>query len=119
MHEVANNGVLRGIVWPVYIGCALAGTTPPFSIDEPHNGGYERGVIHWEPTDIDEIVGRARIILAPGTYTHFCFFKHPTSPHACGVAPMDFPITARELVMLDVYPIRNADLALSKGGNVR
>jgi hypothetical protein len=100
-------------VWPVYIGAALEGATPPFSINEPHNGGYERGQIHWYPTSFGVIQGRARILCPPGIYTHFVYFKHPTKPEACGVTKMDMPFVCSEpLTYLDVDPICNADMSL-------
>lgn len=107
-------GTLSAVVWPIYIGAALEGTTPPFSCEEPHNGGYERGQIIWTPVSDDrQVIGRARIVLPPGTYTHFVYFLHPSRPQACGVAKMDHPFTCTEPVTyLDVDPIVNADMAL-------
>ena len=104
------------VVWPVYIGAALAGSTPPFTLAEPHNGGYERGTIVWTPVpDERQVIGRARILLPPGTYTHFLYFHHPSKPQVCGVAQMDHPLVCTEpLTILDVDPILNQDLQLAK-----
>jgi hypothetical protein len=112
---MAGVGKLTMTVWPAYIGAALEGATPPFSINEPHNGGYERGQIHWYPAKDGMIVGRARVLCPPGVYTHFVYFKHPTLPQACGVAKMAHSIRFTEpLTVLDVDPIVNSDLALSR-----
>lgn len=109
------DGTLSVVVWPVYIGAALAGATPPFTVNEPHNGGYQRGMIHWSPVDdARQVIGRARIVCPAGTYTHFVYFWHPTRPQACGVVQMDHPLTFTEPVnILDVDPIVNNDLQLA------
>jgi len=108
------DGTLSFVVWPVYIGAALEGTTPPFSIDEPINGGYQRGTILWTPVDDRrQVIGRARILLPAGTYTHFVYFHHPTKRQACGVMQMDHPFVCTELTVLDVDPIENQDLQLA------
>jgi hypothetical protein len=104
-------GKLSMVVWPAYIGVALEGTTPPFSANEPHDGGYERGQIHWYPSGLT-VQGRAKVLCPPGTYTHFVYFKHPVLGPACGVSKMDYPITFRVLTILDVDPIVNTDLSL-------
>ena len=108
-------GTFGAVVWPVYIGAALAGSTPPFTINEPHNGGYERGQITWTAVpDGRQVVGRARILLPPGTYDWFTYHHHPTRPQMCGVAKMDFPLVCTEpLTVLDVDPILNNDLQLA------
>ena len=115
-----NEGTLGAIVWPTYIGVACEGVTPPFSCDEPHNGGYQRGQIIWTPVNDDrQVIGRARIMCPPGTYTHFVYFKHPSRPQACGVAKMAHPIRCTEpLTALDVDPIINDDLRLSRLGGI-
>ena len=93
---MAGDGKLAVVVWPAYIGAALEGATPPFAVNEPHNGGYQRGQIHWYPVlDDRQVVGRARLTLPPGTYTHFVYFKHPTRPQPCGVAKMAHPWCSR------------------------
>jgi len=109
------------VVWPVYIGAALEGTTPPFSINEPQTLDYRRGQIDWHPATPEElkngwgeVVGRAKILCTPGTYTHFAYFRHPHKSDAMGVMQMDHPTTFTELTILDVYPIVNTDLQLSK-----
>jgi hypothetical protein len=108
-------GTLKGVVWPVYIGAALEGPLPPHSCDEPHNGGYQRGTITWEPVpDSRQLVGRARILLPAGFYTHFVFFTHPSKPQACGVTKMAHPMDLRNpLTYVDIYPIENNSLHLS------
>jgi hypothetical protein len=111
------DGTLSVIMWPVYIGIARAGVTPPFSIDEPHNGGYQRGQITWTPVpppDPRQVIGRARILCPPGEYTHFVYFHHPTKPKACGVAQLPHPIRFEVFTTLDVYPIENQDLQLAR-----
>ena len=110
-----SDGKLRMVVWPSHIGVALEGATPPFSINEPHNGGYQRGQIMWEPRGLNDIVGRAIIPCPPGDYTHFVYFKHPTKPQACGVVKMEHLLRVTDsLMMLEVYPIVNSDLALQE-----
>jgi hypothetical protein len=111
---VSGHGRLGVTVWPVYIGCSLTGSTPPWAIAEPHNGGYERGTILWTPVpDARQVIGRARILLPPGVYTHFLYFHHPVGGKCCGVAKMDFPLHCTEPVtVLDIDPIVNNDLAL-------
>jgi hypothetical protein len=109
-----NEGVLKAVVWPVYIGAALEGTTPPFSINEPHNGGYMRGQIHWKP-ESGTVIGSAEIYCPAGTYTHFVYFMHPTKPIACGVMKMDHPVIFTEpLNVLEVHRICNGDSELAK-----
>jgi hypothetical protein len=107
-------GTLGVVVWPVYIGAAMEGATPPFHVNEPHNGGYRRGTIAWIPVpDSRQVIGRARILVPPGVYTHFVYFHHPVAGQCCGVAKMDFPVHCTEpLTVLDVDPIVNSDLAL-------
>ena len=111
-----NDGVLSAVVWPTYVGVAMEGCTPPFSINEPINGGYQRGQIQWTPVpDERQVIGRARIIVPPGTFTHYVYFRHPSKPQACGVMKMDHPFRCTEITTLDLDPICNGDLALMKG----
>lgn len=107
-------GTFSVLVWPVYIGAALEGTTPPFTVAEPHNGGYQRGTILWTPVpDERQVIGRAQILLPPGVYTHFVYFHHPTRPKTCGVTKMEHPLYCTEpLTILDVDPIVNPDLMM-------
>lgn len=117
---LGNEITLRGIIWPTYIGLALEGTTPPFSINEPHNGGYQRGQIIWTPVpDERQVIGRARIMCPAGDYTHFVYFRHPTRPQACGVVKMAHPVRFTEPInAVDVDPIVNSDLVLSQMKNI-
>ena len=112
---MSGQGRLAVTVWPVYIGAAMAGATPPFTINEPHNGGYQRGTIIWTPVpDARQVIGRARITLPPGTYDWFLYFHHPTRPQLCGMVQMDHPLYCTEpLTYLDVDPIINNDLRLA------
>jgi hypothetical protein len=112
---MSGQGAFGAVVWPVYIGAAMAGATPPFTISEPHNGGYERGQILWVPVpDARQVIGRARLILPPGIYTHFLYFHHPTRSQTCGVVQMDHPLRCTQpLTVLDVDPIINNDLQLA------
>ena len=113
---MSGAGRLAVVVWPIYIGAALVGATPPFTaLSEPHNGGYERGQIVWTPVpDARQVIGRARITLPPGTYTHFLYFHHPVRPQLCGVVQMDHPLVCTQpLTYLDVDPIVNNDLQLA------
>jgi hypothetical protein len=113
---MSGEGSLGITIWPVYIGAALVDSTPPFTISEPHDGGYGRGQIIWTPVpDARQVIGRARIMLPPGTYTHFLYFHHPTRPQACGVMQMDHPLVCTEPVtILDVDPIVNNDMQLAR-----
>lgn len=112
-----GEGVLSTVVWPSYVGVALAGVTPPFSIDEPINSGYQRGQILWTPVNDDrQVVGRATILVPAGEYTHFVYFRHPSRPQACGVARMEHPLRlSAVLTSLVVDPIVNGDMQLMKG----
>lgn len=108
-------GTLSFVVWPVYVGvCNAELGTPPLFVDEPINDEvYERGQITWAYEN-EKIVGRARVIVPMGFYTHLLYFQHPTKPELTGITKMLHPIRMTEIVnVIDVYPIVNDDTALN------
>lgn len=116
--DFGNEGVLSVIVWPTYIGVSEGFNGV---ITEPiGHPDYERGQIMWTPVDDErQVIGRARILCPPGTYTHFLYFQHPTARKLCGFIQMDHPAYFSEKVtVLDVDPIVNHDLRLAHAPTV-
>jgi hypothetical protein len=118
--QSGGNGELAFTVWPAYLGLVNANLgTPPFSVSEPSNDPvYKRGQIYWEYRSVDglpdRILGRARIIVPAGEYTHFAFFHHPTDMRVAGLRKLDHPIRYyEEENAVDVDPIYNEDLQLN------
>jgi hypothetical protein len=110
---MTNEGVLSFIVWPTYIGVAYGvNGTAAEPIGHPD---YERGQITWTPVpDERQVIGRARILCPPGTYTHFVYYQHPTAMRLVGVVQMDHPVTFIAAAnVMDVDPILNNDLGLT------
>lgn len=110
-------GKLHMTVWPAYIGaCNAQLGMPPFTIVEPIDDPvYQRGQIIWTPVkDERQIIGRGRITLPPGRYTHYLYFQHPCKQELSGITKMPHDIVFTERVnILDVDPIINTDLALN------
>lgn len=111
----SGEGTLGLIVWPAYIGAVNAELgLPPFALAEPEVGEeYQRGQINWGYRD-GQIVGRARVLLPAGRFTHWVYFQHPTDRAITGVKKMPHDLVfklARNIV--DVDPIVNDDLALN------
>ena len=108
-----GDGVLTVVVWPTYVGVAngINGTAAE-PIGHPN---YERGQITWTPVEDErQVIGRARILCPPGTYTHFVYYQHPTQMRLVGATQMDYPITFTAANnVLDVDPIENHDLQLA------
>jgi hypothetical protein len=108
-----NEGVLSVVVWPTYIGVAHGING---SVAEPiGHPDYERGQIAWTPVPDDrQVIGQARILCPPGTYTHFVYYLHPTQMRVVGFTRMDHPVVFTEATnVLDVGPIENHDLRLA------
>jgi hypothetical protein len=114
---VSGVGKLTAIIWPVYIGAGMVGTTPPITLNEPIGDPvYERGQIMWTPvSDWRQVIGRARIMCPPGEYNYFLYFMHPKESNIVGVMKMDHPVRFTDPInSLDVDPIVNSDLELNK-----
>ena len=107
-------GKVKFIVWPAYIGvCSAHLGTPPFALGEPSDDpNYERGQIDWREEN-GLILGRARIIVPQGVYTHFVYFQHPTARHITGATRMPHPLRmTHQRNVIDVDPITNEDYSL-------
>lgn len=116
--ESGIEGTLTIITWPAYIGaCNAQLGMPPFTIAEPIDDPvYERGQIFWTPVDDErQLIGRGRIILPPGHYTHYVYFQHPRKQEVLtGIAKMPHDVVFTEpRNVLDVDPIINTDLMLN------
>lgn len=107
-----NEGILSVVVWPTYVGVAegINGT----AAEPVGHPDYQRGQIIWTPVaDARQVIGRARILCPPGTYTHFVYYQHPTETRLVGFIQMDHPTTFTRQTVLDVDPIVNNDLQLA------
>lgn len=98
-----NHGRLAIAVWPVYLG--LAEATSESILREPtEHLDYERGRIDW--FDTANGLGRARVYLPKGQYTHFVFCTGPRE-NVIGVEQMAHPLLFDRSGYVDVDPIRN------------
>ena len=106
--------ILSAEVWPTHVGFAngdpgrgkQASGEPVFSID------YERGQIQWTAMPGGEIVGRARVLVPPGEYTHMLYLHGPGSlPMMCGSRQLPQLVVFHESGFIDVDPICYGDWA--------
>jgi hypothetical protein len=115
--ESGIEGTLVIVTWPAYIGACDANLgMPPFTLSEPIDDPvYERGQIFWTPVNDDrQVIGRGRIILPPGRYTHYIYFQHPRKQELTGIAKMPYDVIfTQPRNILDVDPIINTDLNLN------
>lgn len=101
---LVNHGKLSVIVWPIYLG--LAEAQGEQMIREPtEHLDYERGRIDW--FDTVNGIGRARVWIPKGIYTHIIFCMGPRE-HVCGVSQMDHPRVFDRAGFIDVDPINVA-----------
>lgn len=111
--EVGSDGTLAIVVWPAYVG-ACQGDPSTHTIWEPKVGDYRRGQIEWA-LENDIIVGRAKILVPQGEYTHLLYFRHPTAMETVGSVQLPHPIVYMGPDnIIEVYPITNDDLQLLK-----
>jgi hypothetical protein len=101
-----NPGVLTVDVWPTYMGLGYS-TDGVQLVEQIGTPGYERGPITWETKD-GEILGRARVVLPKGTYTHLLFCHGPCDRLA-GVEQLEHPVVFDRAGFFDVDPIHNRD----------
>jgi hypothetical protein len=107
--EVSGPGKLTFTVWPVYMGAA---TDEPgdewIPIYEPYDDlHYSRGLIDWEWQPDGNILGRARIFVPKGAYTHLLFCLGPHAHGAIGNQKLEQPMLYAGPGVLDVWPISN------------
>lgn len=109
---VASEGLLTMAVWPTFAG---VGTGHPgdrlAAASEPLNPAYQRGQITWEPRG-GTIMGRARVHVPAGEYTHALYFRGPDGPSMCGSVRLPHPVRLDTPGVIDLDPITNADLEL-------
>lgn len=88
-------------VWPTYIG--VIGRGADGTLGEPRN--YDRAQITWTAGDL--VVGRARITVPAGEWTHFVYFRGPADHEPVGqpVPVGEFPIRLPNGGVIDADPI--------------
>ena len=96
-----GDGKLGATVWPAH-----AGAISVLGCEPVNHHDYDRGQIKWEMDSSGKIVGRAKVRLPKGEFTHIAFFHTPTGPSFAG-PPMqlDHPIKFDKPGILEVYPI--------------
>ena len=106
---MSNFGVLNVSVWPTYLGLSSDDPGPgPKPLHEPlGESGYERGQIEWR-TEVDQILGRARVYVPKGVYTHLVFCHGPIDMQV-GSNKLEQPIVFDTPGWIDVDPIQNQD----------
>lgn len=110
----SGSGILSVVIWPAYVGaCQEDPGASPIPYGEPEGTQYRRGQIQWGMADGD-IVGRAYIHAEAGVYTHLAYFRGPEGPCMCGKVQLPHPIRFLRAGVIEVYPITNAELELSK-----
>lgn len=101
---IVNHGRLSVAVWPVYLG--LAEAQGEKMIREPtEHRDYERGQIDW--FDLINGIGRARVWVPKGIYTHVIFCMGPRE-NVVGVNQMEHPKVFDRAGCIDVDPINIA-----------
>jgi hypothetical protein len=98
---VSNHGRLSVTVWPVYLGLAKAQSAQMIREPTEHRD-YERGQIDW--FDLVKGVGRARVWIPKGIYTHIIFCMGPRE-NVIGVNQMEHPQIFDRSGAVDVDPI--------------
>lgn len=98
-----GGGVLSMLIWPTHIGVAT-------DFGEPGTSNYyDRGTISWHPDHDPEhqgkLIGRARIHIPAGTYTHFIFYHAPIGGRHSSLLQMEHPYVAATDGVMDVWPI--------------
>lgn len=102
-----NQGILSIDVWPTY--CGLGESTDGVTLIEQHgHPDYERGQIWWETHDDGTVLGRARVMLPKGVYTHLMFCNGP-SEMLVAVEQLEHPVVFDRPGFFDVDPICNRD----------
>jgi len=100
-----GDGTLSFVVWPAYVGaCTETG-------EEPINhASYERGMIRWDVMPNDELVGRARVQIPAGTWTHVLYCPHPTSPQVYSAQKLAHPLVLSGAGTIDMDCITEKDI---------
>lgn len=114
-----SDGILSVQVWPSYVGACYG--HPLLSVySEPNSVDYQRGQIFWGPAGDDlpglrgQTVGRGKIAVPAGEYTHLAYFYGPEGPCQAGQGfqlphPQRFPTAG----IFEVYPIVNPHAAMA------
>ena len=92
------DGVLSAVIWPNYVGaCTDRGEEP---ISHPD---YGRGMIRWDVMPNGELVGRAKVLVPPGMWTHILYCPHPSSPQVTAAQKLAHPcvLTSAGEIALD------------------
>ncbi|SKX80094.1 Uncharacterised protein [Mycobacteroides abscessus subsp. bolletii] len=120
MTQTVGDGTLAVQVWPSYVGaCVMHPLVAVFC--EPNSIDYQRGQIQWGPAGDDlprelqgQIVGRARINVTPGEYTHLAYFYGPEGPCQAGQGfQLPHPVRFAESGVFEIYPITNPHAAMA------
>jgi hypothetical protein len=104
--------ILSAEVWPTHVGFT---TIPPGPGPQPQgepvdSPEYTRGQIAWTVMPNDEIVGRTRVFVPAGTYTHMVYLHGPGSlPMMCGARVLPHPVSFAESGFIDIDPINCGD----------
>lgn len=101
----ANEGILRVDVWPVYVGMGES-TDGITLLEYAGHPDYQRGMITWEPDPGGDLIGRARILLPAGLYTHILFCHGPVEM-VIGVEQLEHPLVFKTAGIFDLNPIHN------------
>jgi hypothetical protein len=103
-----GEGVLKFDVWPTFLGVAgqINGSD---TVREPFGvPNYERGQIDWSANAAGEVVGKARVCLPAGVYTHYVFWAGPQQlSSVMGMTKLDEPVVFDRPGFLDVDPINH------------
>ncbi|SKM80842.1 Uncharacterised protein [Mycobacteroides abscessus subsp. massiliense] len=116
---VSSDGTLAVEVWPTYVGACMG--HPLLAVySEPDDLAYQRGQIYWGPAgdDLPELrgqtIGRAKISVPAGEYTHLAYFYGPEGPCQAGQGfQLPHPVRFTTAGTFEVYPITNPHAAMA------
>jgi len=100
-----GEGTLSFVIWPAYAGAANEDGTEPVSDPD-----YQRGQISWKVTTQDKILGRTRIQLPAGVWTHILYTHHPSEPLVITAAKLAHPIVLHQAGYIDLTDITEEDV---------
>jgi hypothetical protein len=115
----AVRATLGAIVWPVYLGMStghpgvVEGAVP---LHEPFDDiDYERGQITWVRQPDGEILGRARVCIPKGVWTHYVFCSGFQPAALLGARALEQPLVFDRAGFVDVDPIYNREVLPRNG----
>lgn len=108
-----GDGTLGVFVWPVYIGLS-DGAPDPGCTGEPFmHPDYQRGQITWTAMPGGEVVGRATIHVAAGSYTHLTYHYGPSvwpsGPQLMGSRQLEYGLRFPHAGVVTIDPINQGD----------